>query len=53
MVLPLHLGSEMFGTLTLLRDVTPVPYTAEDVEFASCLADRVVVALHLARIRER
>lgn len=50
MVVPLRVRGRVIGTLTLLRNQTPEPYTPEDQQFVQELADRAAFAVENTRL---
>lgn len=48
LIAALQLPREVLGTLTIVRERSAPLLTADDVDFAACLAERVAIALHLA-----
>jgi two-component sensor histidine kinase len=45
---PLRIADDVFGTLTVMRERTGVPYDDRDVDFVQSLADGVSLALRIA-----
>ncbi len=50
LAVPLRRGDEVRGTLTAWRDLTPLPYTDDDLAFLQDLADRAALTLETARL---
>ncbi len=50
LIVPLRVRGRVIGTLTLLRDQTPAPYTPEDQQFVQELADRAALAVENTRL---